>query len=66
MVEVGDQIVNAAAPQTGGWDQFTTTGLGTVEIKQAGNLVVKVRAADAATWRALNLNSVKLVPAAAF
>ena len=62
VIEVGDQTVNAAPPQTGGWDQFATTELGPVEIKNAGSVTLKVRAADAASWRAVNLNSVKLVP----
>ena len=47
------------------WDKFTTTELGTVEIKQAGNTVVKVHAADAASWKAINVSSVRLVPMAA-
>lgn len=64
VVEVGDQILNVNPPTTGSWDKFGTTELGTVEIKQAGNLVVKVRAADAGSWKAINLNSVKLVPVA--
>ena len=62
VVEVGDQIVNASAPQTGGWDQFATTEPGAVEIKQTGNTVVKIRAADVSGWKAINLNSLKLVP----
>jgi alpha-L-fucosidase len=60
--ETGGQTVNATAPPTGGWDKFTTNELGTVEIKQPGSLAVKVRAADAAGWKAINLNSVMLVP----
>jgi alpha-L-fucosidase len=62
VVEAGDQIINASASQTGAWNKFTTTELGTIEIKQAGNTVVKVRAADAASWKAINVNSVKLMP----
>jgi alpha-L-fucosidase len=60
VIEVGDQSLNAAPPLTGGWDQFIATEFGTVEIKQPGNLVVKVRAADPAGWKAINLNSVTL------
>jgi alpha-L-fucosidase len=62
VVDVGGQTVNAVAPQTGGWHQFATTELGTVDVKQAGSNVVNVRAADAATWKAINLNSIRLTP----
>ena len=64
VVEVGEQTINVTPPASGGWDKFSTTALGTVEIKQAGQLVVKVRAADAASWKAINLNSVRLIPVA--
>jgi len=64
VVEIGGQSITATPPASGGWGKFSTTALGTVEIKEAGNLVVKVRAADAATWKAINLNSVRLIPAA--
>ncbi len=59
-VEIGDQSITAALPASGGWDSFSNTSLGKVEIKQTGNLDVKVRATDPATWRAVNLNSVRL------
>jgi tRNA threonylcarbamoyladenosine modification (KEOPS) complex Pcc1 subunit len=49
---------------TGGWDQFQTVDLGQIQIKQAGEVVVKVRARDAAGWQAINLNSLMLVPVA--
>jgi alpha-L-fucosidase len=61
-VEVGDQKLNATAPLTGAWDKFAATELGTVEIKKTGNIIVNVRATDAASWQAINLNSLKLVP----
>ena len=64
VVEIGGQTITATPPASGGWGKFSTTALGTIEIKEAGNLVVKVRAADAATWKAINLNSVRLIPAA--
>ena len=62
VVEIGDQPLSALVQSTGGWDQFATTDLGTVELKQAGRLEVKVHAKEGAEWHAINLNSVALVP----
>lgn len=63
MVEVGGQKINATAPNTGGWDKFAPAELGSVTLPQAGKVTVNVRARDAATWHAINLNAVKLTPA---
>jgi alpha-L-fucosidase len=60
MVEVGGQTISAQAPVTGSWEEFQTVNLGQIQIKQPGDLAVKVRAKDKATWKAINLNSVKL------
>jgi hypothetical protein len=48
---------------TGSWDEFQTTDLGRVQIQRPGNLEVKVRPKDKPTWKAINLNSVRLTPA---
>ncbi|SPE50528.1 hypothetical protein SBV1_1150018 [Verrucomicrobia bacterium] len=64
MVEAGSERISAKAPATAGWDKFSTTELGTVEIKQSGNLVVSVRAKDSATWKAINLNALRFTPVA--
>ena len=56
------QAPAATAPATGGWDKFRKTEVGTIEFKTAGPHVVKVRAADAASWKAINLAEVKLTP----
>ena len=63
VVEAGGETVGAQAPATGSWDKFQTVELGQLQIKQPGELVVKVRAKDKATWKAINLNSVNLTPA---
>ncbi len=62
VVEVGSQIINGQAPLTGGWDKFQTIDLGQIQIKQPGELVVKFRSKDAASWKPINLNSVRLTP----
>jgi alpha-L-fucosidase len=65
MIEIGGQKVLASVPGTEGWDKFATTDLGVVEIPRTGAVEVKVRAIDGASWKAINLNSIKLVPRAA-
>jgi alpha-L-fucosidase len=59
VVEARDAL-SAHPPATGGWDKFQTIDLGQVRVKQAGDLVVKVRAKDPANWRPINVNSVQL------
>jgi alpha-L-fucosidase len=61
-VEIGGQRLTGTSPASGGWDKFSATSLGKVEIKQTGKLNVTVHATDPATWRAINLNSVRLIP----
>ena len=58
----GSQLAGKPAT-TSGWADFATVDLGQVQISQPGEQLVKVRAKDAASWKAINLRSVKLVPA---
>jgi hypothetical protein len=60
VVEVGDQQVAGTAPNTGDWGTFQTIDLAQIDIKQAGDQVIKVRSKDATTWKAINLNCVTL------
>jgi len=60
IVAAGGETISAQAPMTGSWDNFQTFDLGQVQIKQPGELVVKVRAKDKTTWKAINVNSIKL------
>jgi hypothetical protein len=62
VVDAGGETLAAKVPVTGGWDQFQTIEPGQIQIKQAGNAQVKIRARDASTWKAINLNSLRLVP----
>jgi hypothetical protein len=61
VVEAGGETFSVQAPQTGSWDNFQTIDIGQVQIIQPGELVVKVRAKDKTTWKAINLNSVRLI-----
>jgi alpha-L-fucosidase len=60
IVEVDGETISAQVPVTGSWDNFQTIALGQIQIKRPGDLVVKVRAKDKATWKAINVNSLKL------
>ena len=63
VMEVGGQQIGGNAERTGSWDQFKEIRLGQIEIKQAGEQVVKVRPKDPAQWHAMNLRFVKLTKA---
>jgi len=63
VVEVGGQTLTAKLPKTGDWVKFQTASVGTLTIAKPGVLTVKVRAADAATWKAINLRLAQLAPA---
>ena len=63
-VEVAGEKLSAKPAKTGDWEKFQNCSAGTVEIKQAGVVVVAVRAADPATWKAINLRQVNINPVA--
>jgi alpha-L-fucosidase len=63
VISIGDESLPARLANTGGWDRFSDINPGTIEVKQAGELTVSVRAKDAASWKAINLNSLRLEPA---
>ena len=61
-VEAAGQTLTAKVAGTAGWDDFVATDLGVVEVGSTGTFSLKVRAKDAATWRAINLRSLSLLP----
>ena len=63
VLEAAGQSLAGQAKQTGGWDKFVSIDLGVLEIKQAGVQAVKVRPQDSATWRPMNLRSVRFTKA---
>jgi hypothetical protein len=63
VLEVAGQQASGKAEKTDGWDRVNEVSLGQIEIKQAGEQVVKLRPKAEQTWKALNLRSVKLTPA---
>jgi len=63
-LEAAGQKLNGKVFRTAGWDKFAKADIGTVEIKQAVNFTVVLRAKDLVAWQAINLNSVHLTPVA--
>jgi alpha-L-fucosidase len=61
VIELADQQLTGKPVQTGGWADFKTLELGRIRIEQPGLQVLKVRARDVRTWKAINLRWVKLV-----
>ena len=60
VVEVGGHSVEIKPAATGSWDKFAESELGTVEVPQGGERVVKVRSRDAQSWKPINLRWIKL------
>ncbi len=62
VIEVADQTVTGKAANTGSWDKFEKVDLGLIEIKQAGDQVVKIRPKDEKNWKPMNLRGILLQP----
>jgi alpha-L-fucosidase len=59
VLEAAGQQLVGKVQQTGDWDNFRMIELGKVDIKQPGVQEVKLRPRAAATWRPINLQSVR-------
>jgi hypothetical protein len=59
VVEAAGEKISGKVERTAGWDKFSTTDIGTVHIKTAGDFTVNLRAKDAASWKPINLNSLR-------
>jgi hypothetical protein len=62
-VTLGDQKLEAAAPNTGDYQRFEKIDLGTLEVPAAGPVTLAVRPIPAG-WQPMNLKSLDLVPIA--
>ena len=62
VVEAVGQQLTGKVPKTGSHDDYVTAALGKLEIKQAGQCVIKVRPRDAKAWKPVNLRSLSLQP----
>jgi alpha-L-fucosidase len=63
VVEAASQQLPGKTTQTGAWTEFRETDIGQLKIEQPGDQTIKVRPKDAASWKAINLRFIKLVPA---
>jgi hypothetical protein len=61
-VTVGDQKLDAKAPNTGDYAKFQSVAVGVMELAKPGKTALSVKAV-AAGWQPLNLRSIKLTPA---
>ncbi len=59
-VDVAGKEIVYHADNTGAWDKFNTVTLGTVEVKQQGDIVISVHPGEAANWKAINMRSIVL------
>ena len=62
-IRAGGRELVAAVPATGSWDKPLTVAAGDLDAGKAGPIDIEVRPKTAASWKAVNLWSVRLVPA---
>ena len=61
-LEAGGITLTGKAPRTASHDDYATLDFGTLEIEQPGLQTIKVRPADAAAWKPINLGRVLFQP----
>ena len=61
VVSVGEQKIETRVPNTGSWEKFQKTEIGTVNIASAGVVTIKFSAVEQG-WQPINLATVKLTP----
>lgn len=61
-IETGGRTIGAASPVTPSWDTPGTVIAGEIAIDRSGPCTIAVRPRDAASWKPVNLWSVRLVP----
>ena len=62
-LSVEGEAVSGELPATQGWDNFKTTKLGTLDIRNTGNLQVAINSQMEPGVRIMNLRAIELVPA---
>ncbi len=59
-VEIAGQKFRGTAPKTKDWFDYRTLALGRVELAPGGAIPVAIRAANPATWKAVNIRAIVL------
>jgi alpha-L-fucosidase len=59
IIELAGQQLVTKVPMTNSFQDFKSFSIGTIEVKQSGEQIVKVQPRDAKTWKAINLRFVK-------
>ena len=59
VIEVAGQQLVGTTENTEAWDKFKDVRIGKIEIKEAGEQVVTLKAKDAKSWKAINVRHVK-------
>ncbi len=60
VVEFAGRTLSARPARTGDWAEFKGVGFGTVEVKEPGELVLNLKARDAASWKSINVRSLRV------
>jgi hypothetical protein len=61
-IEFAGRKIEAGIPPTNGWDDYREVDCGTLQIDKSGEAMLVARPRDPATWKAVNLRSLKLLP----
>ncbi len=59
-VELGKSTAVGSLPNTGDWGKFSQTSFGEITVSEPGVQLLKLRAADASKWKAINVRSLTL------
>ncbi|MDG3006167.1 alpha-L-fucosidase C-terminal domain-containing protein [Paludisphaera mucosa] len=62
-VDADGKVVELHPVRTAGWDQFAETEAVEIELPPGGERTVKAGPRDAASWKAVNLRWIRLIPA---
>jgi alpha-L-fucosidase len=60
VLEVGGRSAEIKPAATGSWDTFAELEAGAIEVAQAGEQTVKLKARDAQSWKPINVRWIKL------
>jgi alpha-L-fucosidase len=62
VVGVGQQTLNGVARRTEGWDDFAEVDLGILTVERPGDVLVRVRPKNPASWQPINMRTITLTP----